>query len=379
MSQPAVDSMRASCLALLRGQRAGVIPLVADITYWITGREQDGTADPAWNGEEGYLALHRDLGIMPYYYYPKFSVGYPAYDAAIEWTHQRQGQTTTQTIRTPRGELTEVSVFLPESCSTGIVKHFVETPEELDILRYLLEHRRLVPCNLDDYTARLAAWTEYDGLPSLGFPRSPLSSFFYEWAGVLQGVYLLLDCESAALEAMAMMEAQEAPLLAAVCELRPPLIHFADNLSSDNITPFYDDLMAPMHRRWLEQLHQVGITAAVHLDGTIRGLLPKLAAVGFDSVEALTPKPVGDVGLAEMRAVAGSDRLVLWGGLPGAMFAPPYRWEDMEAHLHQLLDAWRGTPFIIGVADQVPPDGDITFLPKIAAILRDIPHQAANA
>ena len=53
------------------------------------------------------------------------------------------------------------------------------------------------------------------------------------------------------------------------------------------------------------------------------------------------------------------------------MFAPPYTWDDMAAHLQHLLDAWRGTPFIVGVADQVPPDGDIGFCPKIAAMLAE--------
>ena len=125
------------------------------------------------------------------------------------------------------------------------------------------------------------------------------------------------------------------------------------------------------HAGFLARLHAVGTAAAVHLDGTIRGLLPKLAAAGFDSVEALTPQPVGDVAIEDLRALAGNPRTILWGGIPGAMFAPPYTWVDMEAHIRQLLDAWRGTPFIVGVADQVPPDGDITFCPKIAELLAD--------
>jgi len=42
----------------------------------------------------------------------------------------------------------------------------------------------------------------------------------------------------------------------------------------------------------------------------------------------------------------------------------------MQAHVCQLLDAWRGTRFIIGVADQIPPDGDIDFCRRIAALIR---------
>jgi hypothetical protein len=52
------------------------------------------------------------------------------------------------------------------------------------------------------------------------------------------------------------------------------------------------------------------------------------------------------------------------------MFAPPFTWKDMEKHIEQLLSAWHGSRFIVGVADQVPPDGDITFCLKIADMLR---------
>ncbi len=69
--------------------------------------------------------------------------------------------------------------------------------------------------------------------------------------------------------------------------------------------------------------------------------------------------------------VAANDRVILWGGLPGVMFAPPFTWQDMRAHVTRLLDAWRGTRFIVGVADQVPPDGDLGFCRGIAELLTD--------
>jgi hypothetical protein len=47
------------------------------------------------------------------------------------------------------------------------------------------------------------------------------------------------------------------------------------------------------------------------------------------------------------------------------MFAAPFSWNDMERHLMNLLEAWEGIPFIIGVADQIPPDGDISFCENI--------------
>ena len=169
--------------------------------------------------------------------------------------------------------------------------------------------------------------------------------------------------------ALRLMAEQEEPILAAVCALGPPLVHFPDNLSSDNLTGYYDTHMAGVHRHRLSRLHAAGIKAAVHLDGTVRGLLPKLVDVGFDAVEALTPAPAGDLEIEEIAQLTGSGATILWGGVPGIMFAPPYTWPDMEAHIRRLVEAWGGRPFVVGVADQVPPDGDIRFCRRIGDML----------
>mgnify|MGYP001063562367 CR=1 FL=1 len=361
--------MLESLLSLFNGGQADQVVWTADISYWIFGEKESGRADPAWDTEEGYLRLHRDLGIMPYYWYNDFWLGKPVYAPEIEWQTDHDGYRTTTVIRTPVGDLTSEMVYLPTSRSTGTTKHFVQSEADFDILRYVIDRRRLAPAGLGDYVERRKRWAEWDGLPSIALPRSPLSALAYEWVGIEHLIYLLFDSRSKVEGLMQQMEEQEEPILDAVCEAAPPLVHFADNLSSDTLTSLYDEYLAPVHRKRLERLHAVGTRCAVHLDGVVRGLLPKLAAVGMDAVEALTPQPAGDLSAAEMRTVAGSDRLILWGGVPGVMFAPPYTWEAMEQHVRSVLDAWSGQRFILGVADQVPPDGDISFCRRIAEML----------
>jgi hypothetical protein len=362
--------MLASFLQLLDGQPPGEIIWTADISYWIAGQRRAGRADPDWAAEEGHLGLCRDLGIMPYYWYDQFWLGEPAYDSTVQTLIEQRGAVTAHVWRTPAGVLRQEFTFLPASCSTGCTRYPVQTEADLAALAYLIEHRRLVPSCLDDYERRRALWARYDGLPSIALPRSPLAAFLYEWAGVQAGVYLLVDHPERVARILALMEEQESPILDAVCAAAPPLVHFADNLSSDNLAGLYDRHLAPVHRRRLARLHAAGVKAAVHLDGQVRGLLPKLAAVGFDAVEALTPQPAGDVAVEDLRALAASDHVILWGGVPGVMFAPPFTWADMESHVRQLLSAWRGTRFVVGVADQVPPDGDITYCPRITDLIR---------
>ena len=283
--------------------------------------------------------------------------------------NEKAGDTTTRRFRTPVGELCEESVYSPLSCSWGVTRHFVESEGDLDVLLYILQHRCLEPANLADWPERYRLWQTCDGLPIIGLPRSPLASLMVEWAGVQNASYLLLDAPEKVAEILQMMEEQEVPIIDAVCDMAPPLVHFCDNLSSECTAGLYDKYMSSGHRRRIEQLHAAGVKCAVHLDGTVKGLLPKLVRSGFDAIEALTPKPAGDLDIEEMQDLAASDTLILWGGVPGVMFAPPYTWDQMEAHVRRLLECWRGRPFVMGVADQVPPDGDIEFCRKIAQLI----------
>jgi hypothetical protein len=201
-------------------------------------------------------------------------------------------------------------------------------------------------------------------------PRSSLAAMMAEWAGVQNTSYLMLDAPEKVVGILRKMEEQEQPIIDAVCDLAPPVVHFPDNLSSECSTGYYDKYMAAGHRRRIERLHAAGVKCAVHLDGTVKGLLPKLARAGFDAVEALTPKPAGDLDVQEIRELADRDSPILWGGVPGVMFAPPYTWPQMQSHVHRLRESWNGRPYIMGVADQVPPDGNIEFCRNIAAMIR---------
>ena len=102
----------------------------------------------------------------------------------------------------------------------------------------------------------------------------------------------------------------------------------------------------------------------------MRGLLGPLASTGVDAIESLTPAPVGDLALEELRKVAGPS-VILWGGVPGAMFAPPFGGKDIDqlvARIRELFEA--DGRFIVGSADQVPPDGDIALVRRVAEALQ---------
>jgi hypothetical protein len=55
---------------------------------------------------------------------------------------------------------------------------------------------------------------------------------------------------------------------------------------------------------------------------------------------------------------SGNSRTILWGGLPGVFFTGLVSDEEFDAHLRHVLEVMRAEPrYVLGVADQVPPDG----------------------
>jgi len=362
--------MLESLIDLLKGGKPSKIVWTADLAYWIDSRPEKQIKENSWDTEIGHLQLARQLGCVPYYYYGKFWA-FESTSDKFQVSTETQGNTQRRIWSTPAGQLCEESRFVEQSKSQAITKYPIENAEDLKTLIFILDNSEKVPANIDDYPQRRELWAGYDGLPCLGLPRSPLPAFLVEWTGVQTGVYLLMDRADLVHEVLQLLQVQEQPIVDALCRLQPPLVHFPDNLTGETFTGFFDEYMLPCYEQRLAKLHPAGIKTAVHLDGTVRGILPKLAAVGIDAIEALTPKPAGDTDVERMRSLAADEGVILWGGVPGAMFSQPYDWEDMKRHLDKTLNAWQSTPFVLGVADQVPPDGDITMVTKISDFVKN--------
>ena len=54
----------------------------------------------------------------------------------------------------------------------------------------------------------------------------------------------------------------------------------------------------------------------------------------------------------------GDSRTILWGGVPGVYFTDLVSDEEFDRHVKEVLTVMRKEPrYVLGVADQVPPDG----------------------
>lgn len=73
-----------------------------------------------------------------------------------------------------------------------------------------------------------------------------------------------------------------------------------------------------------------------------------------------------------LREVAG-DGIVIWGGLPGALFSPLFSDEQFESHVKMVLDTFiEDKRFVLGVADQVPPDGMVSRVKMVRIMVESV-------
>jgi hypothetical protein len=132
---------------------------------------------------------------------------------------------------------------------------------------------------------------------------------------------------------------------------------------------FFETYMRDFETYWNRRIREAGKFSFVHMDGTLRGLVGPVASTGFTVIESFTPAPVGNVEVTEIRDMVGPGT-VLWGGMPGAFFSPVTSDEDFEAHLNHVLDVMTTQPgFVLGCADQVPPDGLADRILRIAEVV----------
>ena len=353
-------TFRQRLLSVLHGQQPDVMPWFADLSYWYYAQRHRGLLAPEYEGKAGFVRLHRDYHVG--YYLGYAPVYHTTYDG-VTVTHEQAGAVTTTRWQTPVGELWGQTQFSEITCASAPVRWAVRTPEDLRVLRYIAAATRITP-DYSDYAEqqRLAG---DQGHPSVFPPRSPISQLLAEWTGVVNLTYLVADAPEAVQETVTALENAADGAFAALLGCDAPWVEFADNLSGEVITPFFKRFQYDYYLRRLAQLHGAGKLVGVHLDGTMRGILPLLVEVGMDFIESITPRPTGDVGVEELRDLAGP-RVILWGGIPGAMFAPPFTEAMMRRQVDKILEYhWPSANFILASADQVPPNGDMELVRKV--------------
>ena len=345
-------SNRERILTVLRGEVPDHVPWFGDLSYWHYAQCRRGTMPEKYQGN-GLCDLHRELGVGFYLqgYWPFRAV----YDGmTVEDT--TQGDDTLQRVVTPLGELTSLNKYIPDSYCWGPVEHLVKTADDLPAFRYMLEHTRYEP----DYAEaeRRFELVGDNGIVLCYLPRSPLMEMVTTYAGIETLVYIRAEDPDGFAQTMELLETRHNEAAALALASPAESLMIPENLSSEVVGKrLYEEYMRPYEERWIARVQKAGKYSFVHMDGTLQGLLREVASAGFTVLEALTPAPAGDMALSDIRGLTGPAP-VIWGGLPGMYFTPLVSDEEFERFIIEAMEIMSAGPgYVLGVADQVPPDG----------------------
>ena len=359
-------TIRERIIAMFNGEMPDQMPWFADLTYWISGQRKDGTYPKEYEGDEGYLKLHKDLGVGIYLYSP--SVYYGKRDETqFKISRKKEGDLDIQEIHTPEGTLRTVRRYCPISTSSALVEYAVKTPDDLRALRCFISAETIHP-GFDNFKRIDELWDEH-GIPVLLPPRTPLARLTVEWAGITNLAFLIADYPQDVEETLDTIAQKEDETYDIICCSPAYVVEIPDNLSAETAGGLFKRYSAKYYVKRIKQLHAAGKVVGVHLDGTMRGLITELANTSLDFIESITPEPVGDVPVEELRTLV-PEKTILWGGIPGAMFAPPFTWDDLKKHVEKIIACHADSgKFVLASADQVPPNGNIDFVRRISDLL----------
>ncbi len=359
---------RTRLMNVLQGRNEGKLPWFADLSYLYSSKGLKGELEERFEGPNGYVRFHRELGAGICFYAPL--VWTERYNDRIQEVVEEKEGIRIDTICTPRGSVRQVWRYLPESFTWAITEHFVKGLDDVRILLEANENRILCP-NYDEYVNTHDQWMDTGyavGITPVS--SAPIQRLLTRWAGVVATMDLYMDDQKELEVLMKALEDCDDPIWDIVCASPCHLFEFPENLSAE-VTGrnFFENYNLPYYQKRTSALHRAGKRAGIHNDGSLRGTFDLLGPAGFDVIEAITPASVGDIPLEELRDAAGPN-VVLWGGLPGALFSPCYSEDEFESHLQSTVRIFRQDGrCVLGVADQVPPDGLVSRVRRVREVV----------
>jgi len=271
----------------------------------------------------------------------------------VHIAEEQSGDLLRRRYDTPHGPLFEGFKYTIDR-TWRRVEFVAKRAEDLPALRWLLA-RHIICFNPESFEVG-AAYIGDRGVPQFWVPKSPYFALAQQWMKYEHFIYALVDHPAAVEELMAVIDESYDPLYEQLIGSRLlQILNFGENIAMAYLSRrYFEQYVLPWYHKRSGQLRNAGIYTHIHIDGYFRGLLPYLADLPFDGLEALTPKPQGDVTLEEMAEHMGDK--VLLDGIPAVLFLDHYSREALQACVEQIAALFHPR-LVLGISDELPEAG----------------------
>ena len=359
---------RERVLSVLEGRKPDCVPWLADLDYLATSLVARGKRPRGFQESDEYIAWHRDLGVG---FYQQASWPYREIREGCEEREWWAGATRHREITTPEGTLRERWQWSEQTVSQAPVERLVKGVDDIGAYRFLMAHTRYEP----DYTAarRRQRQVAEMGLVMCFLPWSPLMRMVVADAGIEAVVMMLADAPAEMAETLRVVkESLDRASTVAVASPAEVLM-ITENLSSEVVGErLFDRWLRDSYVEWAAKMRGAGAFSCIHMDGTLAGLLRQVSSVGFTFIEAMTPAPVGDVAVEDWPRFRNGGDTIYWGGIPGSYFTGLVSDEEFDRHVKETVTFMKNDGrMVLGVADQVPPDGLERRIRRVGQLVED--------
>lgn len=272
----------------------------------------------------------------------------------VKVTECREGDELKLRYDTPHGPLFETYRRTVDQI-WRTTEFAAKTPADLPSLRWLLQ-RRVITFSPGQF--RLGAeYIGHRGEPQFWVPKSPYFALAQQWMKHRDFIYALADCPREVDDIMQVIDDSYDQLYDQLISsglLR--ILNFGENVAMAYLTTrYFEQYCIPWYEKRSGQLRSAGIFTHIHIDGHFRPLLPYLAHLPFDGLEALTPVPQGDVTLDEMKEHIG-DKILL-DGIPAVLFLHHHARDELQECTERIVELFHPR-LVLGISDELPQAGD---------------------
>jgi len=358
-------------MATFKKEKVDKIVWQPRIEHWYLVNKVRGTLPEKYKDKD-LMEIYDDLGASVRYYFG------PSGDETLPETYIKHSYKNGVNVReieknnniyiiydTPLGQLKGKRTLGEWGTSWHYTEFPVKNISDLKIMEYVLKNT-VVRFDHDFYEEAKNKIGKR-GIIQFYFDRSPFQNCMLFYMGVENTFYALHDYPKRMKEFLRIAEDSQDQMYEILEKCPAPVLNFGENIDSHIDPPsVFREYLIPYYRKRVEQLHRAGKFCHIHMDGSLKPLLPFINEAGFDGIEAATPLPQGDVTLEELKEAMGDT--ILLDGIPAILFLPDYSYEELEEFTNKILRLFSPN-LILGISDEPPPPSDIEKVRFVSQIV----------
>ena len=351
-------------LATFEGKRCDKIVWQPRIDHWYDVNKKLGTLPPEYKGRE-LLEIYDDLEASPRTYRlfePTIKV---IQGNSVDMTTVEDEEKIVTTYVTPIGKLRGVQARTVHGTTTYHTEYLLKGAEDFRTFAYVLE-RQSFEFDKPLYE-KISSMIGERSQPIINLPWASIQRLTVDWMGFQKTVLSLWKHPREINEFIQTIEDNDSRRIDLIKKTPFKFVNFADNIDQDLVPPpLFEKYMLPWYKKKTAELHKAGKICVSHWDGNVKLLVRYARDTGLDSLECVPPVPMGNVTLEELHEAMNG--MVLFDGIPANHFLSWVSKKELEDFTKKILRIF-SPKIILGISDQLPPDGDIEKVRMVSEIV----------